>query len=306
MTSGRSPVWLQAEGLTKRYSRGKVALRGATVAFGAGVTAVVGPNGAGKTTLLRLLAGVLAPSAGAVVWCGRPVARDPVGYRDVIGYLPQDFEPYPEMTPVGFLGYVAALKGVPSGLIPARVEELLGLVGLGGGEGGRRSSELSHGQSRRLGLAQALLNDPQVLLLDEPTSGIDLEGKLGVLELIRRLATGKAVVFSTHILTDAGQVADAVLCLDEGVPSPALGREVFLAEAQGCVYEGKVSAAEIERLKNEPSVVVVAQAPVGEGRYRVRAASLSDPGRGLSPARPDFEDAYVVRRLRARAGSRTW
>lgn len=306
--------------LGKRYRGARQpALRGVTAEFEVGVTVLVGPNGAGKTTLLRILGAILAPTTGAVLWRGRPVDEAPVAYRDVVGYLPQDFLPYEEMSSGRFLSYIAALKGIPRPFVPGRVAEVLRLVGLEGEAVGRPCRTLSHGQVRRLGLAQALLNDPQVLLLDEPTAGIDPEGRLDLLELVRTHGVGKVVILSTHTLADAGQVADRIACLDNGRLTALTDREAFVGAAAGRVLEGIVTREEGAVLQSLTGTAVTERVPVGEDLLRIRLVAL--PGvvaqtagaciprtggnlvsrcrlrGGLAQAEPGLEDAYVYHRL---------
>jgi len=304
MRSARSRSWLELDGIGKGYADPfgrRRALRDVSFALGPGVTVLVGPNGAGKTTLLRILAAVVRPTAGRVSWCGRAVAADPVAYRDLIGYLPQDFRSYPDLTPAAFLAYVSALKGIPREMARARTEEVLRLCGLSGLSPGGRCVALSRGQLRLLGLAQALLNDPPLLLLDEPTSGLDPEARVRIMELVRRLSAGKAVLFSTHVLADAAQVADWVLALDEGRLAASSDPDGFVAPARGRVFGGVVEAAQAAALRAAKGVAVVGQVPSGPGRCRVRVVvpGAAPPLPGLQPIPPDFEDAYVCRRLLA-------
>lgn len=303
------PAWLHLDRVEKRFPGSRFALRRLTVDFPRGVTAVVGPNGAGKTTLLRILATVLKPTAGSVSWCGLGISADPVGYRDVIGYLPQDFVPYPEMTLRAFLAYVGAMKTIPSSLLTARIPEIIHLARLGAVDPETPCSRLSHGQKRRLGLAQALLNDPHVLILDEATSGLDPEGRLGILTLLREYAGGKVVVFSTHVLADAGQVADRILVLDAGQCTAEENLPAFVRRAQGHVFSGLVSFKEAAILRNVRGVALVSQVPAGADGYRVRlvvrdkATMRVIPGQ-LQATPPGPEDAYVYHRLLHRLSSR--
>lgn len=301
--------WLRAERLSKVYRGGRVALRRASTDFTPGVTVLVGPNGAGKTTLLRLLAGILAPTEGSLHWCGLPVARSPVAYRDVVGYLSQEFSPYEEMSPRRFLAYLSALKGIPDRLWGSRVDELLELVDIRRPKLDRPCRELSHGERRRLGLAQALLNDPFVLVLDEPSAGLDPEARVKLLHRVRELAAGKVVVLSSHTLADVGQVADRVILLESGTIQAVETRDDFLTSARGYVLEGEVTTAELARLSAGIASRVVARSPLGAGRFRVRLVTLEPghapldaaegPGVGgrWRPVEPGFEDAYVLRRL---------
>ncbi len=269
--------------------------------MGPGIAALVGPNGAGKSTLLRVLATVLEPSAGEVYWCGLRVLASPLAYRDVLGYLPQVFAPYSDMTADSFLRYLSGLKGIPRGLTRERIAEVLRLVGLDRATSARRCATLSHGETRRLGVAAALLGDPYVLLLDEPATGLDTEGRMALMEQLRLLALGKVVLFSTHVLEDAGQVADQILDLDRGRLAPVLSRQAYVALADGHVFEGTVSRDVVRRLISAKDASLVLRIPLGEAGSRVRVvAAEAPPDVSLAPVGPRLEDAYVYRRLMAR------
>lgn len=307
---------LRVSYLSHVFPGGKVALRDVDFELGSGVAVVVGPNGAGKTTLLRILAGVLRPTRGEVYWGALPVLASPVAYRDLLGYLPQDFSPYPEMRARVFLAYVARLKGLPPTLIAARVSEVAGLMGLDETTLDRECRHLSHGETRRLGLAAALLNDPLLLLLDEPTSGLDPEGRAELLGLVTDLAAGNLVILSTHLLSDAERIGDHILFLESGRLVLCEAPSAFVAGARGHVFEGTVTADELAFLERAPGVALVARVPLGAGRFRVRLVSTLPvgcstgwpPGRplslgtGLVLAEPGMEDAYVYRRLRSASG----
>ncbi len=309
--------WLAADNLAKRYPGGRLALRGVTFRLDPGVSILVGPNGAGKTTLLRVLAGFLAPTFGTVTWCDLPVTANPVAYRDILGYLPQQFRPYPDQTPRQFLAYLGRLKAIPDGLLAARAEEVLALTGLQGSVAGRPCATLSHGEARRLGLAQALLNDPHLLLLDEPTTGLDPEGRVQVLELIQDLGRDKVILFSTHTPADAARFAGHILDLDRGRLIADDDGTTFVTSARGHVWRGPLSGSEVADLREAPGVALVAQVPAGDGRtFRARLVSVDDAAlasalpatalRRLERVDPDFEEAYVLRRLKARLGPETW
>ncbi len=201
-----SGVWLELGG--------RAVLRDLTLRCGTGLTAVLGPNGAGKSCLLRVAAGVLRPSRGHVRWLGLDAVRDPFWYRDCLGYLPQRAVLYPDMTAREFLGHLAALKGIPRRLVPDRVTAVLELVGLAD-RAAVPTGRLSHGQRRRLGLAQALLNDPYLLVLDQPTAGLDPESRVSVLALLRKLAADRVVLMATN---EPGDVTaqDALARLEGG------------------------------------------------------------------------------------------
>lgn len=211
----------------------KTAVKGVTAWCGVGVSAVVGPNGSGKSCLLRMAAGIVRPTRGRVFWLGVDAAGDPFFLKDALGYLPQRPVPYPDMTPRQFLSHMATLKAIPRHLAGARRDHLLAELGLAR-VADVPAHRLSHGQRARLGLAQALLNDPYLLILDEPTKGQAPESRLEILALIRRLAETRVVVMATNELSDVDVDRDRLLCLEEG-------RLVFQGPAADLVDRARVS-----------------------------------------------------------------
>ncbi|MDI6894190.1 MAG: ATP-binding cassette domain-containing protein [Bacillota bacterium] len=211
---------------------GRWLLRNVNLDLTAGSWAVVGPNGAGKTTLLRVLAGVYPPGAGQMYFRGERLSTplDWRCYRDGLGYAPQFPAVYPELPPRAFLAYVASLKEIPPALVGPRVEKVLRLVGLDAGDG-RPCRALSHGQRRRVTLAQALLNDPSLLILDEPTAGLDWESRWALTQIVLQFGKTRLVVFSTQDLADLEALATHVVVIDRGEIVLAGDREAFLAGA---------------------------------------------------------------------------
>lgn len=209
---------------------GRWLLRDVNLDLTAGSWAVVGPNGAGKTTLLRVLAGVYAPPAGEMYFRGKRLST-PLEwrrYRDELGYAPQFPAVCPELSARHFLAYVASLKEIPPALVGPRVEEVLCLVGLDPRDG-RPCGALSHGQRRRVTLAQALLNDPSLLILDEPTAGLDWESRWVLTQVILQFGRARLVVFSTQDLADLEALATHVVVIDRGRIMLAGDRQALLA-----------------------------------------------------------------------------
>ena len=203
---------LTADRLTKQY-KNKIAVDRMSFTLTNGVTGLLGANGAGKTTLMRLLCGVLIPTSGTVTCDGMDV--DTEEYRDILGYLPQEFGYYPEFSGRDFLLYMSAVIGLPKADAKRRTEELIELVGLK--EAARkRVRTYSGGMKQRLGIAQALLNDPQVLIMDEPTAGLDPQERIRFRELISGLGRERIVLLSTHIVSDLEHIADRLMILKEG------------------------------------------------------------------------------------------
>jgi ABC-type multidrug transport system ATPase subunit len=281
---------LEVTDLTKTYSGGAVALSG--VSFGAprGNFGLLGPNGAGKSTLLRILATILEADAGSVLLDGLDLAAERAEARRRIGYLPQEFGFHPSLTTGEMLEYLAALKGF-SGRAERReeVDRLLELVNL---EGARRTrvGRLSGGMAQRLGIAQALAGDPSLILLDEPTVGLDPEARVRLFEGLAGLALRAVVVLSTHIVADVISVCDRVAVMRAGAVVELCTPGEALARLEGSIWEAT------RRLEGAPHLArgartLVAQRLGDAVRVRVYAPD-GCPGEGFAPAAPRLEDAY--------------
>ena len=203
---------LVVDRLTKQF-KNKIAVDRVSLCLHSGVFGLLGTNGAGKTTLMRMLCGILQPTSGTITFDGMDVREE--GYRAILGYLPQDFGYYPEFTAMDFLLYMAALKGLPKRSAKQRANELLELVGLQD-MGRKKIKTFSGGMKQRLGIAQALLNDPKLLILDEPTAGLDPKERVRFRSLIQQLGKDSIVLLSTHIVSDIEHIADEVLMMKDG------------------------------------------------------------------------------------------
>ena len=198
--------------VSKQY-KNKIAVDRVSARLHQGVYGLLGANGAGKTTLMRMLCGILRPTSGTITFDGIDVSEE--SYRAALGYLPQDFGYYPEFTALDFLLYFAALKGIPKKRARQKADELLTLVSLNDAAH-KRIKPFSGGMKQRLGIAQALLNDPRLLILDEPTAGLDPKERVRFRNLIEQLGRDSIVLLSTHIVSDIEHIADQVLLMKDG------------------------------------------------------------------------------------------
>lgn len=246
---------LELDRLTKQYGP-KIAVDRVSARLGAGVYGLLGANGAGKTTIMRMICGNLRPTSGEVRLDGRPTAEMGGEFRARLGYLPQDFGYYPEFTALDFMEYMAALKGLDSRAARTRSLELLDRVGLAGEE---RSliRTFSGGMKQRLGIAQAVLNDPDVLVLDEPTAGLDPKERVRFRNLIASFAADKVVLLSTHIVSDVECIADSILMMRAGSLIMRGAPSEVVSRVDGMVWEARVPAREADELSTASRVVNV-------------------------------------------------
>ncbi len=287
---------LSVRKLVKVYPGPVTALQGIDLDIPKGLFGLLGPNGAGKTTFMRILAGLLEPTAGEVTLDGVDVLRDPQRLWRQLGYLPQEFGFYPHLTGEAMLAYLLGLKGVsaPRGL-KALCRELLARVNLTFAAR-RKVRTYSGGMRQRLGLAQAIAGDPRLIIVDEPTAGLDPEERLRFYHLLAELAEDRTVLLSTHIVEDVGVLCRRFAIIRAGrlvsETSPAEARKAL----DGTVFEATVAAEELGALHATRRVT---QALLVEGKHRVRVYEPGGvPPPGFSAVSPTLEDAYLVTMLR--------
>jgi ABC-type multidrug transport system ATPase subunit len=280
---------LTVEGVGKRFRGSVWALRDVSLELGPGLLCLLGPNRAGKTTLMSIIATVSRPSLGRVLWDGVDTAKRPNQLRAVLGYLPQDFGLYPSLTVVELLEYLAAIKGLRRSVARSRIEELLHLVNLFEARE-RRLADYSGGMKQRVGIAQALLNDPQVLLADEPTIRLDPGERIRFLGLLADLARDRIVVLSTRSVTDAEMTASRIAVLDRGRLLAHARPEELLEQTEGQVWQWQVPASEMPEIEKRH---LVSSATRQGDRVMVRAVAASLPEDAARLVQPRLEDAYL-------------
>jgi ABC-type multidrug transport system ATPase subunit len=287
--------------VTKHYKRKPWALREFSLQLGPGVIGLLGPNGAGKSTLMRILATVSKPTEGRVTWNGADTTDDPDAIRTILGYLPQDFGVYPNLTPVEFLGYLAAAKGLTFAHARKRIDELLALVNLSE----VRSQPLgsfSGGMRQRVGIAQALLNDPRLVIVDEPTAGLDPEERARFRDLLTDLSGDRIVLLSTHIVSDVEAAATSIALIAGGQLIRHAAPETLLRDVDGRVWECVVGSDDVEGIRRDWLVTGTVRRADG---VRVRIVSSEPPRPDARPLAPTLEDVYLeaigARRLAGRA-----
>ena len=292
---------LTVESLGKQYPGRGWALRDLSLELTPGMVGLLGPNGAGKSTLMRMLATIAKPSAGRVLWDGVDLARQPDVLRSVLGYLPQDFGVYPQLSPVEFLDYIAAAKGLEPRAARRRIDELLELVNLTEARH-RALGGFSGGMRQRVGIAQALLNDPQLLIVDEPTAGLDPEERVRFRNLLTELAGERIVLLSTHIVSDVEAVASRIVLLAGGALQADGSPEQLLELVRDKVWELAVASTDLEHAKQ---VWQVSGTMRRGDAVQLRVVSESSPRADAKRLEPSLEDAYlwVLARSREQAAA---
>lgn len=273
----------------KRYTRNFWGLKDFSLQIGAGVLGLLGPNGAGKSTLMRILATITKATEGTVTWNGTDIAKSPDAVRSTLGYLPQDFGVYPNLSGQEFLEYIAAIKGLDGGSARQRIRELLELVNLT--EAAKRPlGGYSGGMKQRVGIAQALLNDPKLLIVDEPTVGLDPEERVRFRNLLSDLSGERIVILSTHIVSDVEATATDIAIVNKGHLLKHATPESLLGEVEGKVWEWNTVS---DRLPEIRSHYLISGTIRNSGGVRVRAVVAEQPPAEAEAVAPTLEDAYL-------------
>lgn len=284
---------LELAGLEKTYRyrrQEKRAVKSLTVCFEHGVYGLLGENGAGKTTLMRMLVGILKPTQGQITCDGIPVSQLGGAYRNLLGYLPQDFGYYKDFTAVRFLNYIAALKAIEPNTAKERIEQLLETVGLSEDKN-KKLKIFSGGMLRRIGIAQALLNEPEILILDEPTAGLDPKERVRFRNIISSLGKNRIVILSTHIVSDVEYIADQIIIMKQGQFIKTGTQEQILEPVAGCVWKCIVTEKAADDLNAAYAVSNLRNCDGGQVELRI--VSQEKPHPDAIPVEPVMEDAYL-------------
>lgn len=279
---------IEINGVTKRYGS-KQALKGITLKLTNGVTGLLGPNGAGKSTLMRILATIEKPTSGTVLYNGKDTAKKPKLLRQELGFLPQDFGVYPNMNAVEFLDYMAALSRLNVKQARKRIDELLVSLHLDDAKK-RPLGTYSGGMKQRVGIAQALLNDPSVLIVDEPTVGLDPEERIQFRNILASLSENRIILLSTHIVTDVESIAPTIAIMREGNLLRYDTPENLVKEVDGMVWSCVIPSQELPEMQRRFVISDSAQRVDG---IHIRAISKEQPSLNAARIQPALEDAYM-------------
>ena len=279
---------LQLDRVTKQYGT-KRAVDRLNLSMKVGVYGLLGANGAGKTTLMRLLCDILNPTSGEIRYDGQNIHVMGEEYRSLLGYLPQNFGYYPEFTAEKFMLYMAALKGLNRSFAQNRTEELLRLVGLEK-ERRKKIKTFSGGMKRRLGIAQAMLNEPEILILDEPTAGLDPKERVRFRNLISSFSKDKIVLLSTHIVSDVEYIADKIFLMKEGQILKEGTPEEITAQMNGLVWECEVDEKRVAELEYRYTIVNMKKK---NGAIELRIVSDTKPDEAAISVDATLEDMYL-------------
>ena len=279
---------LTLQNITKKYAR-VVVFNDISLTMKPGIYGLLGANGAGKTTLFRIICRLMEPTHGSIKFNGKNVNQQAEAYRTNLGFLPQDFSYYPDFTGMRFMLYIAALKGLNNTVAKKRSLELLKQVGLEEMKD-IKIRKYSGGMKQRLGIAQAMLNNPQILILDEPTVGLDPKERVKFRKLISSFANNKIVILSTHIVADVEYIADEIIVLKKGMILNKGTTDILLKEIQNHVWECFVNMDQINLFEDK---FIVSNRKYTENGAVLRIVSTNQPALNAKKVEPSLEDLYL-------------
>lgn len=279
---------LELVDIQKSYGE-KIAVQSINLRLQHGVYGLLGENGAGKTTLMRMICGILEPSQGNILCDGMEIRQMGGAYRSLLGYLPQDFGYYEDFTAYRFMNYMAALKAIPEDYAKNRIDEMLETVDLAAVKN-ERLRTFSGGMIRRIGIAQALLNNPEILILDEPTSGLDPKERVRFRNIISSLGRNRLVILSTHIVSDVEYIADKIMIMKNGKMIQMGTEAQMLEEVKDCVWKCLVTEEEAEVLNKK---YIVSNLKNQSEKVELRIVSKEKPLESAVPLEPGLEDIYL-------------
>jgi ABC-2 type transport system ATP-binding protein len=277
---------LTIESVSKRFPSGNFGVRDLSLRVKAGVLGLLGSNGAGKTTLMQMIATITRPTSGSITFDGLDVVKQQDALRSRLGYLPQDFGVYDNLTAYEFLSYFAALKGVRS---RARVQEMLEMVNLHAAAT-RAVGGFSGGMKQRLGIAQALINDPDLVIVDEPTAGLDPEERVRFRNVLSDLGVGRLVILSTHIVSDIESIATDIAIMKQGTIVRHAAPEELLRDANGSVWELVLPSDQFDAVRRTLHVSNAVRKVDG---VHARVVSVEPPAPHARAVEPTLEDAFL-------------
>lgn len=280
---------LEIRNVVKSFGKNVTAVNDVSLHLQTGVVGLIGHNGAGKTTLMQMIATLCKPSSGQILFQGHDIVKQPKLIQQKLGFLPQDFGVYPNVSALEFMHYFAALKGVND---PKRIRHLLEMVNLHD-HANRIASGFSGGMRRRLGIAQALLNDPDILIVDEPTAGLDPEERLRFRNLLGELGYKKLVIMSTHIVSDVESIASELAIMRGGKLIAHQTPDQILQQARGQIWSAQVAHDDFETLRGRVHVLHAQRQ--GES-MNLRIAHPQSPCHGAQHAEPNLEEALMSQR----------
>ena len=281
---------LTIDRLTKQY-KNKIAVDRFSIKLEPGVYGLLGSNGAGKTTLMRMICDIQKPTSGQIKYNGTDIKKLGEDYRQVLGYLPQDFGYYPDFTAYDFLMYIAALKGISKEKAEIRANELLQIVNLEKKKK-QKVKTFSGGMKQRLGIAQAMLNNPKILILDEPTAGLDPKERVKFRNLISSFSKDKIVILSTHIVSDIEFIADKIIVMKNGTRILTGTPEELLRNLRGSVWKCiAYNKKEVEMLNKKYCIINIHQE---KDMTELRIVSETKPTQNAVNIEPNLEDLYLA------------